>query len=53
MDIGVFMTSNYGTNWVELADGLPNTVAMHLDYNLTSNKLRIGTHGRVYGKQPL
>jgi len=46
MDIGVFMTTNYGTDWVELADGLPNTVAMHLDYNPVSNKVRIGTHGR-------
>jgi photosystem II stability/assembly factor-like uncharacterized protein len=46
MDIGVFMTSNYGASWVELSDGLPNTVAMHLDYNQTANKVRIGTHGR-------
>jgi hypothetical protein len=30
---GVFFTSNYGASWVELADGLPNTVAMHLDYH--------------------
>ncbi|MCX7833034.1 MAG: T9SS type A sorting domain-containing protein [Ignavibacteria bacterium] len=46
MDIGVFMSSNYGTNWIELAQGLPNTVAIHLDYNQLSGKLRIGTHGR-------
>ncbi len=46
MDIGVFITTDYGTSWSELADGLPNTVAMHLDYNQTSGKLRIGTHGR-------
>ncbi len=46
MDIGVFMSSNYGTNWIELAQGLPNTVAIHLDYNQISGKLRIGTHGR-------
>jgi photosystem II stability/assembly factor-like uncharacterized protein len=45
-DIGVFMTNNNGTNWTELANGLPNTVAMHLDYNQASGKLRIGTHGR-------
>ena len=45
-DIGVFMTSNNGANWTELADGLPNTVAMHLDYNQAAGKLRIGTHGR-------
>ncbi|NOS86063.1 MAG: T9SS type A sorting domain-containing protein [Ignavibacteria bacterium] len=46
MDIGVFFTSNYGSTWVELADGLPNTVAMHLDYHQATNRLRIGTHGR-------
>lgn len=45
-DVGVFMTNNNGTNWVELANGLPNTVAIHLDYNTASGKLRIGTHGR-------
>ncbi|MBE2219143.1 MAG: T9SS type A sorting domain-containing protein [Ignavibacteria bacterium] len=45
-DVGVFFTSDYGTTWTELADGLPNTVAMHLDYHQASNKLRIGTHGR-------
>jgi len=45
-DVGVFMTNNNGTNWTELANGLPNTVAMHLDYNQASGKLRIGTHGR-------
>jgi photosystem II stability/assembly factor-like uncharacterized protein len=46
MDIGVFRTSNYGNNWIELASGLPNTVAMHLDYHQATNRLRIGTHGR-------
>lgn len=46
MDIGVFVTSNFGESWTELADGLPNTVAMHLDFNQATNKLRIGTHGR-------
>ncbi|MBK8554159.1 MAG: hypothetical protein IPL53_25180 [Ignavibacteria bacterium] len=45
-DVGVFVTSNYGQSWTELANGLPNTVAMHLDYHQTSNKLRLGTHGR-------
>ncbi|MBI5404422.1 MAG: T9SS type A sorting domain-containing protein [Ignavibacteriae bacterium] len=45
-DVGVFMTSNFGANWSELANGLPNTVAMHLDYNESSGKIRIGTHGR-------
>jgi hypothetical protein len=46
MDIGVFFTNDYGATWIELADGLPNTVAIHLDYHSATNRLRIGTHGR-------
>jgi len=46
MDVGVFVTYNGGQSWTELADGLPNTVAIHLDYHVNTNKIRIGTHGR-------
>lgn len=46
LDIGVFVSTNYGASWQEMAEGLPNTVAMHLDYHQGTNKLRIGTHGR-------
>jgi photosystem II stability/assembly factor-like uncharacterized protein len=46
MDVGVFISTDWGSTWQELAQGLPNTVAMHLDYHQTSGKLRIGTHGR-------
>ncbi len=45
-DVGVFVSNDYGQAWTELADGLPNTVAMHLDYHAATNKLRVGTHGR-------
>ncbi|MEK9137649.1 MAG: T9SS type A sorting domain-containing protein, partial [Bacteroidota bacterium] len=45
-DVGVFISNDYGEKWMELADGLPNTVAIHLDYNEASNKIRVGTHGR-------
>lgn len=45
-DVGVFISNDYGSLWSELANGLPNTVAMHFDYNLLQNKLRIATHGR-------
>jgi photosystem II stability/assembly factor-like uncharacterized protein len=45
-DVGVFITNNHGVSWTELADGLPNTVAIHLDYNEAANKIRVGTHGR-------
>jgi photosystem II stability/assembly factor-like uncharacterized protein len=44
-DVGVFI-SNDGRSWTELANGLPNTVSIHLDYNLAHKKLRVGTHGR-------
>ena len=46
MDIGVFVSTNNGTNWTELANGLPNTVAIHLDYHKATGKLRVATHGR-------
>lgn len=45
-DVGVFVSNDFGASWSELADGLPNTVAIHLDYNQPANKIRIGTHGR-------
>lgn len=45
-DVGVFVSTDYGSNWIEVANGLPNTVAMHLDFHAGTNKLRIGTHGR-------
>ncbi len=45
-DIGVFLTQNDGVNWVELADGIPNTLVMHLDYSPQTHTLRAGTHGR-------
>jgi len=46
MDVGVFITEDEGNSWSELADGLPNTVAMHLEYNELSDEIFIGTHGR-------
>ncbi|MGB4851669.1 MAG: hypothetical protein WBQ38_05070 [Ignavibacteria bacterium] len=46
MDIGVFVSGDFGNTWFELSNGLPNTVAMHMDYHAATNKLRIGTHGR-------
>lgn len=45
-DVGVFISDDWGTTWRELANGLPNTVAMSMDYHETTGKLRIGTHGR-------
>ena len=45
-DIGVFLTQDNGANWVELQNGLPNTVIVHLDYSPSNQVLRAGTHGR-------
>jgi photosystem II stability/assembly factor-like uncharacterized protein len=45
-DIGVFATENNGVNWIEITNGLPNTVIMHLDYSPSTKLLRAGTHGR-------
>lgn len=45
-DIGVFLTQDNGTSWVELPNNLPNTVIMHLDYSPINQMLRAGTHGR-------
>jgi hypothetical protein len=45
-DVGVFLTRNGGTNWVEVTNGMPNTVILHLDFSPATNKLRAGTHGR-------
>jgi len=45
-DVGVFISNDYGNSWQELADGLPNTVSMHLDHNRLENKIRVATHGR-------
>ncbi|HRJ04413.1 MAG TPA: T9SS type A sorting domain-containing protein [Ignavibacteria bacterium] len=45
-DVGVFYTNDYGTEWIELADSLPNTAALNFDYHLSSNMIRVATHGR-------
>jgi photosystem II stability/assembly factor-like uncharacterized protein len=45
-DVGVFLTQDDGMNWIELDDGLPNTVIIHLDYSPSNQMLRAGTHGR-------
>ena len=45
-DIGVFLTQDDGVSWVELADGIPNTLVMHLDYSPQTHTLIAATHGR-------
>lgn len=45
-DVGVFLTRNDGQTWVDLDNGLPNTVIKHLDFSEPTGMLRAGTHGR-------
>jgi IPT/TIG domain len=45
-DVGVFVTTNGGTSWSELATGLPHIECTSLKLNNTARVLRVGTHGR-------
>lgn len=45
-DVGVFVTTNGGTNWSELASGLPQVECTSLKLDNTARVLMVGTHGR-------
>lgn len=47
-DIGVYVTdaNGSGTTWTELANGLPNTAVLNLDFNNLQGILTAATHGR-------
>ncbi len=45
-DVGIFITTNGGTGWSELATGLPHVECTSLKLNNTARVLRVGTHGR-------
>lgn len=45
-DIGVFYTSNGGTTWSTLVDGLPRVSVLSLKLHAASRTLVAGTHGR-------
>jgi parallel beta-helix repeat protein len=46
-DAGVYRSSDNGNfQWQELAQGLPASIAMGMDYNIYSGKLRLSTFGR-------
>ena len=46
-DCGVFITMDLNNRiWWEVAPGLPNSIAMKLDYRQNSLLLRVATHGR-------
>jgi photosystem II stability/assembly factor-like uncharacterized protein len=52
-DLGVFISSDSGSNWEPFGDGLPESViAMDLDVSRVSRKLRVATHGNgMYERQ--
>jgi len=46
-DVGVMVTTNYGTNWSLLATGIPSDVPCHeLTLHVPTRKLVVWTHGR-------
>jgi hypothetical protein len=45
-DIGVFTSSDGGSNWTPLANGLPNVAVFGLKLHRASRTLRAATHGR-------
>jgi hypothetical protein len=45
-DVGVFYTTNGGTKWFSLVDGLPNVAVLGLTLNNTTHLLEAATHGR-------
>jgi hypothetical protein len=45
-DVGVWLSTNGGTNWIPFEAGLPNAVVSDLEIERTTHKLRAGTYGR-------
>lgn len=45
-DVGVFITTNGGASWSELATGLPHVECTSLKLDEAARALRVGTHGR-------
>jgi photosystem II stability/assembly factor-like uncharacterized protein len=45
-DVGAFFSSDSGTTWAPLTNGLPNVAVFDLAYNVNTGVLLAGTHGR-------
>ena len=45
-DLGVFTSSDQGVTWTPFVTGLPNVAVFDLVYNIASNTIVAGTHGR-------
>jgi photosystem II stability/assembly factor-like uncharacterized protein len=45
-DIGIFRTTNSGSNWERFSEGLPNSAIYDLRLHASSRLLRVATHGR-------
>jgi photosystem II stability/assembly factor-like uncharacterized protein len=44
-DLGVYVSTNGGTNWVEFRNGMPYALVFDLSYAPVGRKLRAATHG--------
>lgn len=45
-DIGVFQTTNGGTNWVRLSNGMPRVASFMVRYHAATRSIVVATHGR-------
>jgi hypothetical protein len=52
-DIGVYTSSNGGTNWSPFGTGLPRVAVFDMAIQPTSRLLRVATHGRGMWEKPL
>lgn len=54
-DLGVYLSTNAGTNWARQGTGMPMVPAIDFDYFSSSGTrlLRVGTHGRGAFEAPL
>ncbi|MFQ5601755.1 MAG: FlgD immunoglobulin-like domain containing protein [bacterium] len=53
-DLGVYVTTNGGRNWLEYSTGLPDAViVMDLIISPVNRKLRVATHGNGFFERPL
>lgn len=52
-DLGVFSTTNGGSNWVQDVTGMANVPVLDLDYRASDNKLFAATHGRSMYSAPI
>ncbi len=52
-DVGVFVSTNNGTTWSKLTNGLPNTIIGQVFKDGASSTLFVATHGRGMWRMPI